>query len=63
MYGTELENAPEFNGLNEWVSTFSLLRGKKLDDEDDDYMRVSGLFKVNLHTEEECLIDIFGWCV
>jgi len=42
-----LEDVEEFGGLRDYFETFTLYRGKKsLDDEDDDASRIAGYFKV-----------------
>lgn len=46
-YPMELENVPEYLGFKKWYQTFKLYRGKKVDDEEEDSNRISGLFKGN----------------
>ncbi len=46
FYETDLEDVPEFNRCAEWVETYDLSRGKKIEDEDDDIGRMAGKFKV-----------------
>ena len=46
MYEKELENVSEFGGFQELLHTYDLLRGKKVDDEENDSLRVTGKFKV-----------------
>lgn len=46
VYENELEKVTDFKGCEEWVQTFDLYRGKKVDDEEDDSLRVSAKFKV-----------------
>ena len=48
MYNSELEQVRQFNGFRDWVHTFDLLRGKKDEDEDDEFLRIAGKFKVRL---------------
>lgn len=48
IYRDELENIPEFNNFNDWLHSFSLYRGKKTSEDDDDEHRVVGKFKVFL---------------
>ncbi|XP_067937439.1 otoferlin-like [Watersipora subatra] len=45
IYDKELESVKEFEGFAEWLHTFSLLRGKKTTDEEDDDSRIVGKFK------------------
>ncbi|XP_073975608.1 otoferlin-like isoform X1 [Rhodnius prolixus] len=45
IYPSELEAQPEFEGFNEWLSSFELYRGKKTGDETEDESRVVGIFK------------------
>ncbi|BES98342.1 Hypothetical protein NTJ_11157 [Nesidiocoris tenuis] len=45
IYTSELESQPEFEGFNEWLSSFELYRGKKTGDESEDESRVVGIFK------------------
>ena len=48
-YSAELELVQDFGSFTEYFETFSLYRGKKsMDDEDDDMNRLSGYFKVLL---------------
>jgi len=47
-YRQRLEDVEEFGGLHDHFETFTLYRGKKsLDDEDDDARRMAGYFKVD----------------
>ena len=46
VYHTELEEVECFNGFNDFMATFDLLRGKKTEDEDDLQRRFSGKVKV-----------------
>ena len=48
VYHTELEEVECFNGFNDFMATFELLRGKKTEDEDDLQRRFSGKVKVIL---------------
>ncbi|CAB4005702.1 otoferlin-like isoform X4 [Paramuricea clavata] len=48
IYRTELENVEDFNNFNDWLHSFSLYRGKKTSEEDDDEHRVVGKFKGSL---------------
>ena len=43
----ELESQAEFEGFSEWLDTFELYRGKKLEEEES---RVVGKFKVSYKT-------------
>lgn len=45
-YPVELENVPEYGGFKKWFQMFKLYRGKKVDDDEEDSNRLSGLFKV-----------------
>ncbi|XP_024082111.1 otoferlin-like isoform X1 [Cimex lectularius] len=45
IYTSELESQPEFEGFNEWLSSFELYRGKKTGDESEDESRIVGIFK------------------
>ncbi|XP_064639493.1 otoferlin-like isoform X3 [Lineus longissimus] len=49
FYRCELENVSGFNTFEEWLQKFPLLRGKKLDDEEEDDSRCSGFFKGTLN--------------
>lgn len=48
VYHTELEEVECFNGFNDFMATFDLLRGKKTEDEDDLQRRFSGKVKGNI---------------
>lgn len=45
IYKTELEEAPAFDGFNDVVHSFTLLRGKSNGNDDDDESRIYGKFK------------------
>lgn len=55
IYDKELEAFPEFNGFAEWLHTFSLYRGKKSNDEEDEDNRVVGKFKVQTTPNITCM--------
>lgn len=38
----------DFNGFNDWLHSFSLYRGKKTSEDDDDDHRIVGKFKVRM---------------
>ena len=57
VYDTELEEVEEFDGFNDFMKTFVLLRGKKTEDEDDEQRRFSGKFKVS--PKFVCFLFIF----
>ena len=39
---------PDYNGFNDWLHSFNLLRGKKTSEEEDDELRCVGKFKGSL---------------
>ena len=41
----------EFDGFNDFMKTFNLLRGKKTEEEDDLERRFSGKFKVTMSVQ------------
>ena len=47
VYNNELESVKAFENFEEQLHTFTFLRGKKVDDEEDDFHRISGKFKVS----------------
>ena len=47
-YHHELESLDVFNHFNTYFTSFELSRGKVIDDDDEDFNRTSGLFKVDL---------------
>ena len=47
VFPNELESQSEYEGFSEWLDTFDLYRGKKLEEEFEDESRVVGKFKVN----------------
>ena len=49
MFPNELESQDEYEGFSEWLDTFELYRGKKLEEEFEDESRVVGKFKVNIY--------------
>lgn len=53
IYKTELEEASAFDGFNDVVHSFTLLRGKSNGNDDDDESRIYGKFKVSGY------IDVF----
>ena len=54
MYNCELEQVREFGGFKDWAHTFDLMRGKKDEDDDDDYSRIAGKFKVYFNGSNKC---------
>ena len=49
MFPNELESQDEYEGFSEWLDTFELFRGKKLEEEYEDESRVVGKFKVDIY--------------
>ena len=58
MFPNELESQDEYEGFSEWLDTFELYRGKKLEEEFEDESRVVGKFKVNIHPFDKVASNI-----
>ncbi|KAK3744957.1 hypothetical protein QZH41_000287 [Actinostola sp. cb2023] len=53
IFKRELEEMLDFNGFNDWLHSFSLYRGKKSAEDDDDDHRIVGKFKaLDLHPSD-----------
>ena len=48
MYPKDLEQMPDLEGLSEWVHTFDLFKGKNMDDDESESIRVTAKFKVRI---------------